>query len=73
MTADILIISFTSDWLYPSYQSQAMLRALKANDVDVSYVELSSDYGHDAFLVEMEEQAKAVSNYLAKVYKERVS
>lgn len=72
VTADILIISFTSDWLYPSYQSQAMVRAMKANDVEVSYVELSSDYGHDAFLVEMDEQARAVSNYLAKVYRERV-
>ncbi len=69
--ADILVISFTSDWLYPSYQSQAMVRALKANDIEVSYVELSSNYGHDAFLVEIEEQSKAVSNYLAKVYKER--
>lgn len=72
VTADVLIVSFTSDWLYPSYQSQAMVRAMKANDVDVSYVELTSDYGHDAFLVEMDEQSRAVSNYLAKVYKERV-
>ncbi|MBF0593991.1 MAG: homoserine O-acetyltransferase [Candidatus Omnitrophica bacterium] len=73
VAADILIISFTSDWLYPSYQSQAMVRAMKANDVEVSYVELTSDYGHDAFLVEMDEQSKAVSNYLAKVYRERAS
>ena len=71
VTADFFVISFTSDWLYPSYQSQAMVRALKANEVEVTYVELSSSYGHDAFLVEIEEQARAVSNYLAKVYKER--
>jgi len=71
VTADLLIISFTSDWLYPSHQSRAMVRALKANDVEVSYVELSSDYGHDAFLVEINEQARAVSNYLAKVHRER--
>ncbi|MBF0342379.1 MAG: alpha/beta fold hydrolase [Magnetococcales bacterium] len=73
VTSDVLVISFTSDWLYPSYQSQAMVRALKANDVDVSYVELGSDYGHDAFLVEMDEQSRAVSNYLAKVYRERAA
>jgi homoserine O-acetyltransferase len=70
--ADFFIISFTSDWLYPSYQSQAMVRALKANDVEVSYVELTSGYGHDAFLVEIEEQSRAVSNYLARVARERV-
>ncbi|MBF0386370.1 MAG: homoserine O-acetyltransferase [Candidatus Omnitrophica bacterium] len=72
VTADMLVISFTSDWLYPSYQSQAMVRALKANEIEVSYVELASNYGHDAFLVEIAEQARAVTNYLAKVYKERV-
>lgn len=71
VSADMMVISFTSDWLYPSYQSRAMVRALKANDVDVSYVELASDYGHDAFLVEIDEQSRVVANYLAKVYKER--
>ena len=70
--ADLLVISFTSDWLYPSSQSQEMVRALKANDVDVSYVEIQSDYGHDAFLVEFEDQTRVISNYLVKVQKERV-
>ncbi len=69
--SDFLVISYTSDWLYPSYQSQEMVRALKADDVDVSYVELKSDYGHDAFLVEFEDQTKIIKNYLAKVQKER--
>ncbi len=70
--ADLLVISFTSDWLYPSSQSQEMVRALKANDADVSYVEIPSDYGHDSFLVEFEDQTRAISNYLLKVQKERV-
>ncbi len=70
--ADLLVISFTSDWLYPSSQSQEMVRALKANDVDVSYVEIHSDYGHDSFLVEFDDQTRAVSNYLAKVQRDRV-
>ena len=69
--ADLLVISFTSDWLYPSSQSQEMVRALKANDVDVTYVEMESDYGHDAFLVEFEDQTRAISSYLAKVGRER--
>ncbi|NTV30104.1 MAG: homoserine O-acetyltransferase [Candidatus Omnitrophica bacterium] len=70
--SDFLVISFTSDWLYPSSQSQDMVRALKANDIDVSYVELKSDYGHDAFLVEFEDQSRVIRNYLTRVEKERV-
>lgn len=72
VTSDFLVISFTSDWLYPSAQSKEMVRALKANDVDVSYIELKSDYGHDAFLVGCPEQSTVVSNYLSKVMRERV-
>lgn len=68
--SDFLVISFTSDWLYPSSHSQAMVRALKANDVEVSYVEIQSDYGHDAFLVEFADQTRVIKNYLAKVYQE---
>ncbi|MBF0569346.1 MAG: homoserine O-acetyltransferase [Candidatus Omnitrophica bacterium] len=71
--ADFLVISFTSDWLYPSHQSQLLVKALKANDVDVSYLELKSDYGHDAFLLEFDDQTRVVSNYLAKVQRERVA
>jgi homoserine O-acetyltransferase len=69
--SDFLVISFTTDWLYPSSQSQEMVRALKANDVEVSYVELKSDWGHDAFLLEFDEQSRVVSHYLARVEKER--
>lgn len=47
-----LIISVDSDWLYPPSQSKEILMALSANDVDVSYNELKSSYGHDAFLIE---------------------
>lgn len=68
---DLLIISFQSDWLYPSDQSREMVRALKANDTDVSYIEIKSDYGHDAFLMECPDQARAITNYLAKVSFER--
>jgi homoserine O-acetyltransferase len=70
--SDFLVISFTSDWLYPSEQSRMLVRALKANDVGVSYVELDSDYGHDAFLVDFGDQTKVVANYLARVQTERV-
>ena len=68
-TAHFLIISFTSDWLYPSYQSKEIVRALKANDIDVSDIEINSSYGHDAFLVEVEGQSKLVSHFLTRMQK----
>ncbi len=49
--ARFLVVSFTSDWLYPTYQSRAMVRAMKKNHLDVSFCELESDWGHDAFLL----------------------
>ncbi len=63
----ILIITFTSDWLYPSYQSKDMVKAMKANDVDVSFVEITTNYGHDSFLVEIDGQSKLVSHFLNNV------
>jgi len=62
--ARCLLISFSSDWLYPSYQSQEIVRALRSRNRDVAYVELNSDYGHDAFLVTVEEQAEIVRGFL---------
>jgi len=59
-----LIITFTSDWLYPSYQSKDMVRAMKANDIDVSFIEIDTNYGHDSFLVEIEGQSKLVKSFL---------
>lgn len=64
-TARFLVISFSSDWLYPSYQSQEIVRALRSRNRDVAYVELASDYGHDAFLVTVDEQAEIVRGFLA--------
>ena len=50
--ARFLVISFSSDWLYPSYQSQEIVRTLRSRNCDVAYVELQSNYGHDSFLVD---------------------
>ena len=63
--ARFLVISFSSDWLYPSYQSKEMVRALRANGIDVSYCEVQSSYGHDAFLLEEEVQTRMIANFLA--------
>jgi len=66
--ARFLVISFSSDWLYPSYQSQEMVRALRAHNRDVAYVELQSNYGHDSFLVDVGEQAEIVRGFLASTF-----
>ena len=65
-----LIITFTSDWLYPSYQSKDIVKAMKANDVDVSFIEIETNYGHDSFLVEIEGQSKLVSHFLNNIAKD---
>ncbi len=59
-----LVISFTSDWLYPSYQSLEIVSALRGRNKDVAYAELDSTYGHDAFLLEVEEQSRLVTGFL---------
>ena len=68
--ARFLVISFTSDWLYPSYQSLEVVRALRSRNCDVAYCELSSTYGHDAFLVTVDEQAELVRGFLGSVKNE---
>jgi len=60
-----LVISFTSDWLYPSYQSLEVVRALRGRNCDVAYCELPTNYGHDAFLVNVADQAELVRGFLA--------
>jgi homoserine O-acetyltransferase/O-succinyltransferase len=63
-----LIISFKSDWLYPSYQSQDIVRELKMKQADATYCELPSTYGHDAFLLEVEEQTTLIRHFLDKTF-----
>lgn len=61
-----LVISFQSDWLYPSYQSREIVRQLKKRQVEATYCELRSTYGHDAFLVDVEEQATLIRHFLKR-------
>jgi homoserine O-acetyltransferase len=63
----VLVISFKSDWLYPSYQSQEIARACKLAGVDATYCEITSTYGHDAFLLEVEEEAHLIRHFLETV------
>ncbi len=47
-SARFLVVSFTSDWLYPTYQSKSMVQAMKKNGLDVSFCEIEAAWGHDA-------------------------
>ncbi len=62
-----LVISFKSDWLYPSYQSQEIVRLLKRKHAYTTYFDLTSTYGHDAFLVEIDDETRLIKNFLAHI------
>ncbi len=59
------IVSFTSDWLFPTSESRDLVRALNAVAADVSFVEIESDKGHDSFLLEEPEFWKTLCGFLA--------
>jgi len=64
--AAFLVISVSSDWLYPPYQSQEIVSALTANDREVRYSEIRSNYGHDAFLLESGQINYLISQFLSR-------
>ena len=64
--AKIEVISVDSDWLYPTEQSTEIVTALNANEVDVSFTEIKSNYGHDAFLLEKGQLNYIFSNFLSE-------
>jgi len=67
LKAKVLVLSFKSDWLYPSYQSQEIVKACKLAGMDASYCELNSTYGHDAFLLETQQETHLIGNFLKTV------
>jgi homoserine O-acetyltransferase/O-succinyltransferase len=67
LNAKVLVISFKSDWLYPPYQSQQIVKACKLANVDASYCEINSTYGHDAFLLETEQETSLIKHFLKTV------
>ena len=58
------LVSFTSDWLYPTTESRRIVRALNAAGAPVSFVELESPFGHDAFLLDAPEMNRVVGGFL---------
>ena len=64
LKAKVLVISFKSDWLYPTYQSLEIVKACKLAGVDTTYCEVNSSYGHDSFLLETKQENELVSHFL---------
>jgi homoserine O-acetyltransferase len=58
------VASFTSDWLYPTAESKQIVQALNAVAANVSFVEIDSDKGHDAFLLEEPELFDCVRGFV---------
>ena len=58
------LITFTSDWLYPTAESRRVVRALNAANARVSFVELDSPHGHDAFLLDTPEMNRVIDGFL---------
>ena len=68
--AKFFVISFTSDWLYPTQENKDIVIALNAIGADVGFVEIKSDKGHDSFLLDVPDFLKTLKNFLDKSYLE---
>ncbi|MDA9624979.1 homoserine O-acetyltransferase [Candidatus Pelagibacter bacterium] len=63
-----LVISFSSDWLYTTKENKDIVIALNASGVDVSYSEITTDKGHDSFLVNEPEFLKTLKGFIDSMY-----
>ena len=62
--ARFCLISFDSDWLYPTAESRHVVHALNAVGAPVSFVELSAPFGHDSFLLDVPSLDRVVKGFL---------
>ena len=65
------VIAFTSDWLFPVSESQAVVQALNANAANVSFCEIETDKGHDSFLLNEPEFFDVLNGFLRGAAKHR--
>ena len=72
LKAQVLVIAFRSDWLYPPNQSKDIVKACKLSGVDVTYCEIDANYGHDSFLVETTEETHLIKHFLSRLVRDRV-
>ena len=64
------IISFSSDWLYPTKENKEIVIALNACGANVRFVEINSDKGHDSFLLNVPEFLKTLKEFINSSYNE---
>ena len=67
--ARFLITSYHTDWLFPSIQSREIVKALVEARRHVTYLELESVFGHDSFLIEIQQLEELVTPLLAETYR----
>lgn len=65
------VVSFTSDWLFPTRESRQIVHALTANAANVSFVEIETARGHDAFLLDEPEFFSAINGFLTAAAKQK--
>ncbi len=59
-----LVVSYTSDWLYPTYQAKELIKTLKRTGQNVSFCEIEADCGHDAFLIPDDRLSNLIGGFL---------
>jgi homoserine O-acetyltransferase/O-succinyltransferase len=69
--SEVMVVSFSSDWLYPSAQCRELAMAMTRSGKSATYVDVPSRYGHDAFLVETEQMGRLLRGFLARRKGER--
>jgi homoserine O-acetyltransferase len=65
----VLVLSFSSDWLFPPYQSQELTDGLLRAGKDVTYVNIETPCGHDAFLLEIETEGRIIEAFLEATHR----
>ena len=68
--AQFMVISFTSDWRFAPARSREIVKALHDNDLSVSYAEIASSQGHDAFLLRIPQYVDVFSAYMDRIGRE---
>ncbi len=63
-----LVVSFDSDWLFTTAEAKKLVHALNAAGQEVSFLDIHSDKGHDAFLLDEPELDAAISGFLASTF-----
>lgn len=66
-----MVLSFSSDWLFPPAQSRELVKALLDNGIDTTYCNIESTYGHDAFLLEEETLGRMLSGFLGNLFERK--